>query len=128
MNHLSDRDFWSDRLRYLFSQVKKITFAWRFDNDVDKSKMIINLTNEVVSHNVFYHLSQNSDLSWVKWSLASRDSQLPLLKKLIDWVSWHQKVWASNAENEMNVSRIFRNFDFRNFNFQKFYVHNTHQI
>jgi hypothetical protein len=52
----------------------------------------------------------------------------PSLKRLAGWVSWHQRAWASNAENEMSVSRIFRNIDLRNFNFQKFHVHNTHQI
>jgi hypothetical protein len=63
--------------------------------------------------------------------LASRRSSArlePFLKKLVDWVSWHQRAWAPNAENEMSVSRIFKNLDFRNFNFQKFYVHNIHQI
>ncbi len=68
---------------------------------------------------------------WPSGRLASRRSSARLelsLKRLAGWVSWHQRVWAPNAENEMSVSRIFRNLDFRNFNFQKFYVHSIHQI
>jgi hypothetical protein len=68
---------------------------------------------------------------WPSGRLASRRPSArlePPLKRLADWISWHQKVWAPNAENEMNVSRIFKNLDFRNFNFQKFYVHSIHQI
>ncbi len=67
----------------------------------------------------------------IKWSLASRDLSTRFessLKKLVDWVSWHQKVWASNAENLNLWTRIFRNSRFRNFHFQKFSIHKTHQI
>jgi hypothetical protein len=63
--------------------------------------------------------------------LASRRSSARLessLKRLIDWVSWHQWIWASNAENLDFWARIFRHSIFRNFHFEKFSIHKTHQI
>ncbi len=52
----------------------------------------------------------------------------PPLKRLVDWVSWHQRIWASNAENLDLWTRIFRHSIFQNFHFEKFSIHKTHQI
>jgi hypothetical protein len=113
-----------------------------FDFDVVRSEIIIKSsfeTHHIIDkwcccsrcrcHRIF--ISELRSFFESSDRLASRRSSARLessLKRLVGWVSWHQKVWASNAKNLDLWTRIFKHSIFRNFHFEKFSIHKTHQI